>query len=74
MIACPQRLSLVRDWARATRLYAETVTEYSDRAAIDEHADRWLAREAADAAERSRVALARHVSGHGCERLVQILY
>jgi hypothetical protein len=67
MIACPQRLALVRDWSRAVRVYSEAVSTYSDSVATGNNADREFTRMAWDASERARVALVRHRDLHRCE-------
>jgi len=70
-LPCAEQLRLIGEYKNAVRYHSECVNKYAELAASGANKDvellRELTRKAWDAAEKARVALARHVGQHCCE-------
>jgi len=71
-MVCPERCRLVSDYRETTRIYADFVRELTDLVAqgLECEVDllRRSCRMAWEAAEKARLALARHETQHHCHR------
>lgn len=71
-MTCPVRLRLVTDYRETTRVYSEQVRKLTDLIGLGVESEVLLLRRACrnawDAAEKSRIALARHEADHFCDR------
>jgi RNase P subunit RPR2 len=71
-MTCPERARLLIDYRDAVHRYSERVHDLVQTIGLEVNADTELlrrkVREAWDASEQARVALARHEGSHFCDR------
>jgi hypothetical protein len=69
---CSERRTLLSDYSEAAEAYADCVRKFTDLVGLGLRTEvdvlRRSCRSAWEAAERSRLALYRHETNHGCDR------